>query len=134
MSVYGITLYIVLCEFLLRGVAQWLTRKRGEKWVKELDYFYLAFGLVGILGSVNRLEQVSGRFSKVDILAPMVLVTAIVIRFIKTRADIAGGTRWTLNNPHYHLGVGNFISSRGLDVYCFPSLLDTNLSWVSSNP
>ena len=95
MAVYGITLYIVLCEVLLRGVAQWLTKKRGEKWVKELDYFYLAFGLVGILGSVNRIEQVSGRFSKVDILAPVVLVTAVVIRFIKTRAEIGG---W--NKPH----------------------------------
>jgi hypothetical protein len=90
MTLYGIMLYIVLCEVLLRGGAQWLTRKRGEKWVKELDYFYLAFGLVGILGSVNRIEQVSGRFSKVDILAPVVLVTAVVIRFIKTRADIGG--------------------------------------------
>jgi hypothetical protein len=90
MGVYGITLYIVLCEILLQGVAQWLTKKRGEKWVKELDYFYLALGLVGILGSVNRIDRVSGRFSNVDILAPMVLVTAVVIRFIKTRAEIGG--------------------------------------------
>jgi hypothetical protein len=49
-----------------------------------------SLGLVRILGSVNRIEQVSGRFSKVDILAPVVLVTAVVIRFIKTRADIGG--------------------------------------------
>ena len=51
--------------------------------------------MVGILGSVNRIEQVSGRFSKVDILAPVWLVTAVVIRFIKTRAEIGG---W--NKPH----------------------------------
>jgi hypothetical protein len=88
-AVFGISLYIVLCEWLLRGAAQWLTRKRGDKWVKELDYFYLVFGLVGILGSVNRLDVV-GRVSKADILAPLFLVTAIVIRFIKTRADIGG--------------------------------------------
>jgi hypothetical protein len=42
LAVWGIALYIFLCEVLLQGGAQWLT-KRGEKWVKELDYFYLAF-------------------------------------------------------------------------------------------
>jgi len=36
--------YIFLCEVLLRGGVEWLTKKRGEKWVKELDYFYLLFG------------------------------------------------------------------------------------------
>jgi hypothetical protein len=78
MAVYGITLYIVLCEVLLQGGAQWLTKKRGEKWIKELDYFYLTLAVAGIIGSVNRIDQVSGRFSKVDILAPIVLVTAVV--------------------------------------------------------
>jgi hypothetical protein len=95
MAVYGTALYIFLCESLLQGGAQWLTKKRGEKWVKELDYFYLWLGVVGIIGSVNRIEQVGGRFSKVDILAPLVFVTAVVIRFIKTRAEIDG---W--NKPH----------------------------------
>ena len=90
MAAYGIALYICLCEVLLRGMARWLTNKRGEKWVKELDYVYLALGVVGILGSVNRINQVTGRFSNVDILAPVVLVTAVVIRFIKTRAEIGG--------------------------------------------
>jgi hypothetical protein len=94
-AIYGVTLYVVLCELLLRGGAEWLTNKRGEKWVKEMDYFYLAFGLVGILGSVNKIDQISGRFSKADIIAPLVLITAVVIRFIKTRADIAGWGRFS---------------------------------------
>jgi hypothetical protein len=95
MGVYGIALHSFSCEVLLRGGAQWLTEKRGEKWVKELDYFYLALGLVGVLSSVIRIEHVGGRFSKIDILAALVLVTAIAIRFIKTRAEIDG---W--NKPH----------------------------------
>jgi hypothetical protein len=89
-AVYGVALYVVLCEILQRGVAKWLTKKRGEKWVKEMDYFYLGFGLLGILGSVNKIDQINGRFSKADLLAPLVLMTAVVIRFIKTRAEIAG--------------------------------------------
>jgi hypothetical protein len=62
MAVFGIPLYIVLCEGLLK-IAPWLTKKRGEKWVKELDYIYLWFGVVGILGSVNRIERINGSFS-----------------------------------------------------------------------
>jgi len=92
LGVWGIALYIFLGEILLE-VAPWLTKTRGEQWAKELDYVYLGLGLVGILGSVNRIEQVSGRFSQVDILAPMVLVTAVVIRFLKTRAEIGGWHR-----------------------------------------
>jgi len=88
--VYGVALYVLLCELLLRGFARFLTAKRGERWVKELDYIYLTLGSLGILGSINRLDIISGRFSKVDILAPLVLVTAVVIRFIKTRAEING--------------------------------------------
>lgn len=95
MAVYGITLYIVLCEVLQRGVDQWLTKKRGEKWVKELDYFYLTAALAGIIFSVNRIEKFTGRFSIGDIPASVILMTAVVIRFIKTRAEIGG---W--NKPH----------------------------------
>lgn len=51
MVVFGITLYVFLCEWLLRSLASFLTRTRGEKWVKELDYFYLFLGAAGILGS-----------------------------------------------------------------------------------
>jgi hypothetical protein len=36
-----------------RGLAAWLARKRGEKWVKELDYLYLAIGFVGVLAAAN---------------------------------------------------------------------------------
>jgi len=90
-----VALYIFLCELLLDGGNRWLTNMRGEKWVKELDYLYLALGIVGILGSVNKIDQIRGRFSRVDILAPLVLVTAVVIRLIKTRAEIGS---W--NKPH----------------------------------
>ena len=95
MEIYGVALYIFLCELLLDGGNRWLTNMRGEKWVKELDYLYLALGIVGILGSVNKIDQIRGRFSRVDILAPLVLVTAVVIRLIKTRAEIGS---W--NKPH----------------------------------
>jgi hypothetical protein len=87
---YGTMLYVVLCDVLLRGGANYLTRTRGEKWVKELDYIYLALGVIGIVGLINRIDALDGRFSKFDLLAPMVLMTAVVVRFIKTRAEIGG--------------------------------------------
>jgi hypothetical protein len=87
---YGCLLYTTLCNSLFCGWARSLTKSRGEKWVKEIDYLYLTFGAVGIFGAVNRLDVISGRYSKLDLLAPVVLTTAVVLRFIKTRAEIAG--------------------------------------------
>lgn len=96
-AAYGVPLYIVLCEILLQGGAQWLTKKRGEKWVKELDYFYLTLGVAGIFGSANKIEQIIDRYSRGDTLVLMVLVTAVVIRFIKTRAEIGGWNKQPAN-------------------------------------
>jgi hypothetical protein len=73
------------------GLANSLTKLRGEKWVKEMDYFYLLIGAAGILMSVSRLEIISDRFSGLEILGPLVVTTALVIRLIKTRAEIG---RW----------------------------------------
>jgi hypothetical protein len=88
--IYGSILYIVICEAMLAGLAQWLTRKRGEQWVKELDYLYLTLGAFGVLATINRIDHLQGRLSKFDLFVPIALATAVVIRFIKTRAEIAG--------------------------------------------
>jgi hypothetical protein len=87
---YIIALYITLCDILLNGFARYLTRKFGENWVKAMDYFYLTLGTLGIFGSLNRVDIFTGRMSRADVIAPLVLATAIVIRYIKTRADIGG--------------------------------------------
>jgi hypothetical protein len=88
--IYGVASFVALSTLLIEGLAQRLTKWRGEKWVKELDYVYLALGCFGILASVNRLSFVTGKIDAGDLVAPVLLTTAIVIRFIKTRADIGG--------------------------------------------
>jgi hypothetical protein len=85
---YGAALFVLLCDAMLWGFAKFLTAKRGEKWTKEMDYVYLTIGAAGILASINRIEFLTGRFERADILAPLVLATAVVIRFVKTRAEI----------------------------------------------
>jgi hypothetical protein len=85
---YGVLLFVVLCDAMTRGLARYLTDRRGEKWTKEMDYLYLTIGAVGILLSINRVEFVTERLRSVDILAPLILTTAVVIRFVKTRAEI----------------------------------------------
>ena len=77
-------------EILLHGVAERLTIKRGEEWVKELDYIYLSLGSVGIIGAINRSDAVTDRITKADLFVPAITATAIVVRFIKTRAEISG--------------------------------------------
>jgi hypothetical protein len=95
--IYGVALFVILCELMLSGFARYLTVKRGEKWTKEMDYLYLSIGTLGILATMNRIDFLTGRIEGTDILAPLVLATAVVIRFIKTRAEIAG---W--NKPEFH--------------------------------
>jgi len=45
---------------------------------------------IGILAAINRMEIVTGRLSQADVFGPLFLATAIVLRFIKTRAEIGG--------------------------------------------
>jgi hypothetical protein len=85
---YGSGLFVILSELLLGKVGKFLTNTRGEKWTKELDYIYLSIGVLAILFSLNRIDILSGRFEGTDIIAPLLLTTAIVIRLIKTRAEI----------------------------------------------
>jgi hypothetical protein len=89
-EVEGVGLFVLLSTYMVRGWAERLTRWRGDKWVKELDYIYLTLALVGIVASVSRLPFVVGRIDAGDVFAPLLLTTAVVIRFLKTRADIGG--------------------------------------------
>jgi hypothetical protein len=91
---YGVCLYVVLCDFMIWKLARLLTSWRKPKWTKELDYVYLTLALLGIVGSLNKFDFVTGRVAWADVLGPLVITTAVVIRYIKTRAEIEG---W--NNP-----------------------------------
>lgn len=96
---YGAILFVILSTILQRGLAAWLTNKRGEHWVKELDYLYLTMGSVGVLGAVNRLSFITDKIDAADLIAPVLITTAIVIRFIKTRAEIGGWNKPPMPSP-----------------------------------
>jgi hypothetical protein len=87
--VYSVSLFVVLSEVLtLFGGAAALTRWRGEKWVKELDYIYFAFGSLGAVLAVNRMNTVGEKMGLSDLYVPFILGSALVIRVIKTRAEV----------------------------------------------
>jgi hypothetical protein len=86
---YGVGLFTFLDSLMVAGLAKKLTAWRGEKWVKEMDYVYLALGSGGILLSLNKVEFLTGRFETADILAPLLLASAVVFRALKTRVEIA---------------------------------------------
>jgi hypothetical protein len=87
---YGVAVFVLLSRKIRGGWGARLTRWRGEKWIKELDYIYLTLGSAGILASINRLGFVTGRLEVGDLFAPLLLTTAVVLRFVKTRAEIGG--------------------------------------------
>jgi hypothetical protein len=87
--VYAVSLFVALSEILtLFGGGAALTRWRGEKWVKELDYVYFALGGLGAVLAVNRMNAVGEKLSLPDLFVPIVLASALVVRVIKTRSEI----------------------------------------------
>jgi hypothetical protein len=85
---YSAALYAALCDLLRFGLAHFVTEKLGPKWVKEMDYPYLLLGAVGLLVSMAKLEVLRDHSAKLDVVGPILVATAIVIRLIKTRADV----------------------------------------------
>lgn len=87
---YGVSMFVLIGDALMGQLGARLTAIRGEKWTKELDYVYLTLGSIGIAGSVNRVGFLTRHIESADILAPLILTTAVVVRFVKTRAEIEG--------------------------------------------
>jgi hypothetical protein len=85
---YAAALYAILCDLFRFGFAHYLTERRGTKWVKELDYPYLLLGAVGLLASLTKLDLAKGHTTKLEVLGPILVASAIVIRLIKTRAEV----------------------------------------------
>jgi hypothetical protein len=85
-------LYVLLCDALLSGLAAYLTKRRGDKRAKEMDYFYLVLGALGLYGPISRMPKIVLTLSAIDVIGPVVLMTALVIRFVKTRAETRTGT------------------------------------------
>jgi hypothetical protein len=86
--VYATYLFIVLSEMLQIWLAQRLTKWRGEKWVKEMDYIYLMLGALGLALSTNRLNVIDDKLDIPEVIGPFIIATALVIRGLKTRVEI----------------------------------------------
>lgn len=96
--VYATYLFIVLSEILQIWLAERLTKWRGEKWAKEMDYVYLMLGSLGLALSTNRLNVVDDKLAIPDVIGPFIIATALVIRGLKTRVEI---NEW--NKPAKHV-------------------------------
>jgi hypothetical protein len=72
------------CIFLFTDIGN------PSKWAKELDYPYLFFGCLGVIMSMNRLQAIETHLIGFEIFGPLIVTTAIVIRLVKTRVEIAG--------------------------------------------
>jgi hypothetical protein len=86
--VYATYLFIVLSEILQIWLPERLTKWRGEKWAKEMDYVYLILGALGLALSTNRLSVIDDKLAIPEVIGPFVIGTALVIRGLKTRVEI----------------------------------------------
>jgi hypothetical protein len=85
---FAVSLYTIICNWLAYGGMSKLTSWRGEKWVKEIDYLYISFGAVGLFWLLNAHPLTTYKLSRLDLAPPLVAATALVLRLIKTRAEI----------------------------------------------
>jgi hypothetical protein len=86
----AVGVFLFLSELMYLGFGRWLTKQRGDRWVKEIDYIYLLLGGVGVAASMNRMDLVGNKIQFIDAYGPFVLAVAIAIRLIKTRVEING--------------------------------------------
>jgi len=85
--IFGSATFILLCELLVQlKLGLYLTRKRTE-WVKEIEYVYLLLGGASIVAGMNKLPNVV-QIKGLEVIGSLVLTFAIVLRLIKTRAEI----------------------------------------------
>lgn len=96
---FAVLLFVIISEMMEADWAARLTARRGENWVKEIDYFYLLLGAAGLAISTSRIETFSGRVYFPDTLGPTLLMVAIVFRLIKTRAEINGWNKRRTSAP-----------------------------------
>jgi hypothetical protein len=85
----GMMLFVIGSELLTEH--EWgrvLTKEVGEQWVKQMEYFYLLFGAVGVIGSLTKIPNISGHIAGLEIIYPLFITVAITIKLIKTRAEI----------------------------------------------
>ncbi len=87
---FATALYTILCNWLTHGGMSKLTRWRGEKWVKELDYLYILFGAVGLFWLLKAHPLTTHNITCLGLAPLLVVATALVLRLIKTRAEIGG--------------------------------------------
>lgn len=87
---WGVAVYLLIVELLLIGLAGWLNEKLVPqgRWIREIEYPYLMLGLFGLFFTVNRLPNLEGRIEHVDLLGPIVIVAAVAIKLVKTRAEV----------------------------------------------
>jgi hypothetical protein len=87
---YCVFSFVFLSDLLRYKLGTWLTEKRGEKWTKEIDYLYLGLAGLGLLMSIGQLNIVTDKISVPGTFGVLAVATALVLRAIKTRAEIAG--------------------------------------------
>lgn len=90
---YGAFLFVFLSDLLRYRLGARLTAARGDKWVKEMDYIYLAFGGLGLLISMGQLNAVSDKLNVPSTVGVVAVASALVLRAIKTRAEIGGWSK-----------------------------------------
>jgi hypothetical protein len=87
---FGTTCLVLLSEMIVPMRFGVLLTRWWKNWVKEIEYVYVIMGGTGILAGMNKMPNVVGQVKWLNAASPLILTFAIVIKLIKTRAEVAG--------------------------------------------
>jgi hypothetical protein len=88
---WALIIYLLIVDIVRHYVGPRLIRwctARPTRWIKEMEYPYLALGVVGVLLTINRMPKMTGTIPNLDLVGPIVLITAVALKCVRTGAEV----------------------------------------------
>jgi len=91
LAFWGGAVYSLIVELLRAGLGVYWSGEgnpKSNKWIRRFEYPVLALTILGLIVTINRLPVIEEAIPNLDLVGPIILMTAATIKFAKTRAEI----------------------------------------------
>jgi hypothetical protein len=88
---WGGAVYSLIVELLRSGLGVYWSGTAdppSNRWIRRFEYPVLLLTILGLIVTINRLPVMEKAIPNLDLIGPIILMTAATIKFAKTRAEI----------------------------------------------
>lgn len=88
---WGGAVYSLIVELLRAGLGVYWSgsgAQKSNKWIRRFEYPVLVLTILGLIVTINRLPVIDKPMPNLDLIGPIILMTAATVKFAKTRAEI----------------------------------------------